>query len=393
MRRILVYVIITILVAGWIGNMVAHDPGYVLISYDGATLQTSLWVFLGLTGLSILLVLGVVKLLRIFLSTGGAWTTWRKSYKQAKAHENISRGLNSLIEGHWARAQNYLTNSVADSALPMINYLGAALAAQKQGDLAKRDEYFQRAGEIKNVTAAAISISRAQLDMEIGQWQQARDKLLSLPRSARVLELLVRINTELLEWSSNQELLKNLKKTLPKSEYAVLEKQVWQSIFEQLIAKGKPLDNESQLHELRSMWKEVPAELKRDGDILIPYVGNLANANAKTESVAILGKSLKSGWNDRLVDCYGELAEEQPDKQIKVAESWLQKYPDNAHVLLCLGRLYLQSSEYQKARDYLEKSLALERSRDVCLVLGQTMAKLGDHARSNQLYLMAMEEK
>ena len=63
MKRSLIILLVVIVLAGYLGTLIARDPGYVLVTYDGYSLQTSLWVLLGLlTGLS----LGVYLLVRAF---------------------------------------------------------------------------------------------------------------------------------------------------------------------------------------------------------------------------------------------------------------------------------------------------------------------------------------
>ena len=147
MRRTLVYVILTMLVAGWLGNLIVKDSGYVLVAYAGASVQTSLWVFLGALIILLIVIQGLSRLIRVLLLSGGVWTNWWAQKRLSRAHDHTSRGMSSLLEGHWQRAQNYFLRGVDDSALPLVNYLGAARAAQEQGDIKKRDELIQLARE------------------------------------------------------------------------------------------------------------------------------------------------------------------------------------------------------------------------------------------------------
>lgn len=393
MRRTLVYVILTILVAGWLGNLIAKDPGYVLLTYDGTTLQTSLWVFLGALVLLLLVILGLLRLMRVLLSSGGIWGNWRTRQRLSRAHDLTNRGITSLIEGHWLRAQNYLLRAGDDSALPLVNYLGAARAAQEQGDIEKRDELIQLARERADGSELAIGISQAKFQIDIEEWEQAVSTLSHLPRNAVVLELLVKVYGALHDWRSCKELLPALKKNLAKERYAELEKLVWCSLLNQSAANDITSVNENAQDQFRQMWKQVPSELRKDSEILLAHASNLVNSGAKAEATEIVRKALKSQWHESLVDYFGMLASPDPQNQIKTAESWLQKYPDNPRVLLCIGRLYIQLGDYETARHHLEKSMAVKRSRENCITLGRVMAKLGDHVRSNQLYLLAMAEE
>ena len=48
MKRTMIFLLVIIALAAWLGTLAAKDPGYVLVSYDGATLQSGLWVMLAL---------------------------------------------------------------------------------------------------------------------------------------------------------------------------------------------------------------------------------------------------------------------------------------------------------------------------------------------------------
>jgi HemY protein len=392
MSRLLAYVVLTICVAVWLGNLMVKDPGYVLLSYDGTSLQTSVWVFLGASVFLLLIILGLWRLVRVMLSSGGVWGNWLARQRLSRAHNQTSRGVISLIEGHWRRAQDYLLRGVDDSGLPLVNYLGAARAAQEQGDIEKRDELIRLAQERVDGSELAIGISLARFQIDIEAWDQAVATLSQLPGNALVLELLVKVYIELNDWPACKELLSQLKKNLAKERFSELEELIWRSLFNQIVADDNAMD-EKALEQVRLTWKEVPAGLRKDSDMLIAYASRLVTAGASVEAAEIVRKALKSQWQEPLVDYFGTLAVPDTGNQIKTAETWLQQNPDNPRVLLCLGRLYAQSGDYERARNCLEKSMSIRRDREVCIMLGRVFAKLGDHMRSNQLYLMAMGEE
>jgi len=393
MRRTLVYVVLTILVAGWLGNLIVKDAGYVLLSYDGTSLQTSLWVFLGALAILLLVIQGLWRSVRMLLLSGGIWSNWRTQQRLSKAHDHTSRGITSLIEGHWQRAQSYFLRGVDNSALPLVNYLGAARAAQEQGDIEKRDELVQLAKEHVDGSELAVGISLARFQIDIQAWESAASTLSQLRRNSLVLELLVKVYAELNDWRSCKELLPELKKSVARERYAELEESIWRSLFNQLIADDVPARNEESLDQIRALWKEGSAELRKDSDMLIAYASSLVKSGAKAEAEEAVRKALKSQWQESLVDFFGTIAMPNPANQIKTAEAWLQKHPDDPSVLRCIGRLYIQSGDFESARNHLEKSMAIRRDRETCMALGRVMSKLGDHVRSNQLYLMAMAEE
>ncbi len=70
MKRGLLLLLVVIAVAGYLGTLIARDPGYVLLAYDGYSMQTSLWVLVGLFLGFFLAATGRLFALALFLNAG-----------------------------------------------------------------------------------------------------------------------------------------------------------------------------------------------------------------------------------------------------------------------------------------------------------------------------------
>ena len=119
---------------------------------------------------------------------------------------------------------------------------------------------------------------------------------------------------------------------------------------------------------------------------MLAYAEQLRTLGAESEAEEVLGKALKRQYDARLVALYGELAGADPARQLQTAEGWLKAHPQDASLLLTLGRLSLQNRLWGKARDYLESSLRMERNPEACAELARLLAGLGETERSNQLF-------
>ncbi len=75
--------------------------------------------------------------------------------------------------------------------------------------------------------------------------------------------------------------------------------------------------------------------------------------------------------------------------RIDQAERWLQARPEDAHLMLVLGRLCAHAELWGKAHDYLEASLAREDSHAARLELARLAERLGRPAA--ELYRRAAE--
>src|SRR5690606_9032267 len=75
-----------------------------------------------------------------------------------------------------------------------------------------------------------------------------------------------------------------------------------------------------------------------------------------------------------------------PDRQLALAESWLRDHPDDAGLLLCLGRLALMNRLWGKAREYFQAALARVPDAQTYAELARLLAHLGEHEASSRYY-------
>jgi HemY protein len=89
------------------------------------------------------------------------------------------------------------------------------------------------------------------------------------------------------------------------------------------------------------------------------------------------------------VDCYG-VVDADLAGQLNTAEGWLKDRPDNAALLLALGRLAGRSEQWDKAREYLEASLRSNPDGGVYAELGHLCVRLGDAQRGAEYLARAL---
>jgi HemY protein len=116
------------------------------------------------------------------------------------------------------------------------------------------------------------------------------------------------------------------------------------------------------------------------------YAEQLRVLGAEQEAEALLHHALKRDYDGRLVRLYGLLRGKDPARQLQAAEGWLKQHPQDAGLLLTVGRLCLQNQLWGKAREYFESSLVFQRDPETCAELARLLARLGEVERSNQLF-------
>ncbi|MBD3649257.1 MAG: heme biosynthesis protein HemY, partial [Pseudomonadales bacterium] len=172
MTRALVYVLIVIVVAGWLGTLMARDPGYVLISWDGKTLETGIWVGLGILILTILAFWYLVKIIRSLFGSASALKGWQADRKRNRAEDHTNKGLALLQAGDYQRAEKYLLDGSRRDKGTALNYLSAARAADGRGDPGRRDELLEQAVAADGSVRQAAAVARAQMCADREQWRE-----------------------------------------------------------------------------------------------------------------------------------------------------------------------------------------------------------------------------
>ncbi len=382
MNRTLLYLVLTILAAGWLGHLIAKDPGYVLFSYDGTTLQTSLW-FLSGTVVGILVILHFVRrFIRALINTGGSLSSWKTARQHNKALSRTTSGLVNLIEGNWPRARDLLIQGAQESPTPLVNYLAAAKAADQLGDSAKKEHFLNQAREHAKGAESAIGIFQARLAADNGNWQDVVTILAQLKPSGGVNRLLMNAYCKLEDWAAAKDLLPQFKKTATAQEYAAAEQVIWHALLHRAA---------SQLEVVQKLWKQLPGSLKRDPLLLATYTECLLSHNSPKEAEVAVRKAVEEKWQPNLVMLYSRINAPDKQSQIKTAESWLKEHADDAAAHLCLGQLYLSAGDEEKASVHLEKSKSIKVSVDVLKLLARLKAKSGNMAASNEFYQLALE--
>ena len=129
MRFWLLFLVIILGIGLIVGTLMSVDSGYVLVSWDTYTLEMTLWVYLGLTLVTMLALYFLLRLGLLLVGSDWRFNEWRRQRRNVRAQRQTTRGLLALAQGRWRRAERLLTIGAEDSETGLINYLAAARAA------------------------------------------------------------------------------------------------------------------------------------------------------------------------------------------------------------------------------------------------------------------------
>jgi HemY protein len=376
-RGLLVLLALAVLGAlGWHG--LAEEPGYLLLSYGGWSVETTLVVALVALLLTAALLYVGVGLLRAPLR----W--WRRGRRRA-ARERLANGLMAIHEGRWLRAEKSLRKAALQRDLRLPALLLASHAARERGAAAQADALLEEAARGGQGVAAAIP--GAERLLAEGRAATACELLHGLahqgPLPPRALELQARALAACGRADEAVEMLPQLRRA------KVREGAAMRALEQQLLSDW--LQQADSRTELDRRWATLDRTQRAEATVVAGFAIRGATLGASDAAAEAIERSLeRNGWNTGLVRLFGELRHSDHGAALRTAEGWLAKHPDDADTLLCLGRLCRHDQLWGKAEAYLGRALALGVGTPAWETLAEVFAEQGDDGRARQAYANAM---
>ncbi len=374
-RWILLLVIVATLVAfGW--HWVAEDPGYVLLRLRGWRIETTL-------------VAAVLILLLAWALLTAAWRLLRWPFGAfSRRHRRLSQqrmgdGLIALIEGRHGDAERDLNRASRLDSLRGPALLAAAEAASRRGEHGRALEALNQASQS---APQAARVLRARVLRREGKPAEAlallapeADKGTLTPGGWRELALAALAHGDI---RRARQALDPLQKSgaLGSRAYATLEAQVLTAMLN-AAADGASLN---------TLWSQLPKAPRRVPAVIDAYARRAAGFGLTLPAMDEVESALRREWSPLLIETYGTLAGDDVEARLRRAEGWLDAHPNDANLLLTLGRMCVRLKLWGKARQHLERSLALTPSVAAWEALGDSFAGSGNAEQAQRCYRNAL---
>ncbi len=380
MRAIILIIsgLLLVVLAAFLAPILKTDPGYVLVRFQGWSLESSVLVL-------------IVSLLLIFVLIRLAFWLWRWPLRTAeRVRENASRkrlekGLLALVEGDFKTAEKALSKS-SSGEQSTVALLGAARAAEGLSDPAAREEYLTKvkSGGKKNIL---VALSRAEMLMANEKWHEAVTVLEELqkqnPRHQQSRTFLYHCYRNTKNWQKAGEIAPRLRKL------GVIDAQEEADCLQKMYQQS--LVQSGDLAALHKAWKQLPRNTQKQASLISSYADQLLKFSATEETEALLRKSLSREWSAELIHQYAMLDGGDPSARLKQTEKWLYQQPEDPGLHLAIGRLCLTNKIWGKAREHLETSLRHLPDEDTYATLGALCHRLGDLEEASDYYRQAFE--
>ena len=285
----------------------------------------------------------------------------------------MMEALTAFFEGRYAAAERSAVRAMDLGEASGLNPIIAARAAHELREFDKRDTYLA-AAKGKSVGDATMRLmAQGEFMLDQKQPQSALDALKEL-RNAGVKNHVGALQMELKaqqlaqNWDGVLEVLVQLEKRSA-LDAAVIEQMRQQAYIGKLRrARGAT--------ELQAVWKAMPTDFKRRARIAGAAASIFIQLKDCAMAQRILVDSLESKWDSSLLALYGDCTGGEVVARIEKAEGWLRQHPDDAALLLALGRLCMHQGLWGKAQNYLEASISVAPSREAYNVLAQLLETL-----------------
>ena len=340
----MILLLTTFVIALMLGLLAQDDPGYVLISRWPYEIEISLALLLAISILGVVGIYFLVRsILRIF-RTPSDIRSWQLARKHRRADDATLSGYARLIEGEWEEAEALLIAGLGKGSTPLLQYLGAAYAAQQRGDFENRDQYLLEARSQSPEHLTAIEITRARLLDRAGQIDEARGVLEDLYeqgiRHGAVQIMLIDALRQQEDWPALEKMMQKNReiKKLPHAESVSLRQQIQ---MHRLTGHDDP----------QTAWRRLDRRDRKNPVLQAEHVRALIDAGQSDIAEKFLRKCINRKWDGELVRLYGCVRSERIDEQLQRAEQWRLGRQDDPNLLMTLARLNIENSNRQKAKE------------------------------------------
>lgn len=310
---------------------------------------------------------------------------FRERRAQEKARSEMMAALKAFFEGRYAKAEKAAASALKLNESPGINNVVAARSAHELRDYPKRDAYLTLAETNAPEEATLRLMTEAELLLEQHRPAEAIAVLKKLrDQHTAALRLALKAHQQLKNWDEVLELVVQLEKRGALDELLVEQLRCYAHV-ENL--KRKALDAVS----LREYWEKIPASEKKQSKIAATAAQAFTSLGGCRAAHEIIEQALESQWDSELVGLYAECLGQDVVNQIERAENWLKSHPDDAALLLTLGKLCARQELWGKAQSYLEASISVEPSHSAHLQLAQLHETMDRPEQATRHYRQSLD--
>lgn len=369
-----------------------YNSGYVLIVAGPYRVELSLNLLAILLLAIVIIGYFAVRLSVLVLRLPAEVAEFRSRRRRDKARKAMLDGLKAFFEGQYAVAEKAAAAALTLEESPAVSAMSAMVAARSAHglrDYSRRDEFVALAESRAPKEVVLRLMAQAEFLLDENRSDEALKLLHSLPpvepsQYTAALQLELKAQQRSRNWNAVLELLGKLEE----------RNAVDISVMKNLRRRAHVENVRSRVlnpQALKEYWQHISADDKKDSKLAFAAARAYMTAGDCGTAIEIVGQSLDSKWDSELAELYAECVGQDPIRQMERAEGWLKAHPNDASLLLALGKLCIYSELWGKAQNYLEASLSVEPDYPAHLALAQLNEKLGRAELAKDHYRKGLE--
>jgi HemY protein len=369
-----------------------YNSGYVLVVAQPYRVELSLNLVAVLLLALFFFTYLFVRLVVITLGLPREVNEFRSRRRREKAHKAMLDGLKAYLEGRYAQAETAFAAALELKESPHVSAINALIAARSAHELRKysrRDEFIGIAESNAPKEITLRLMTQAELLLDERRPEEALKILRSLqatgaPQHTAALQLELKAQQRSKNWDAVLDLLRQLEQ-LDAMDVDSMKQLRRRAHVENL--KSRMLNPQA----LKEYWHKTSSSDKKDNKLAAAAARAYTLLGDCATARQIIEESLDSHWDSDLAGMYAQCMGEDAIRQIERAEKWLRSYPNDAHLLLALGKLCVHCALWGKAQNYLEASLSVEPDYPAHLALAQLNEKLDRPELAKDHYAKGLE--
>lgn len=393
------WLLVLSLLAVLLAAVLRYSPGYVLVVVPPYRVELSV-------GLALTVIAGAFALGYLLLRAGsrlaglpGEVREWRARGQRERGATALAAAVQAYLGGRFGKAKAHASEALAAGTAPAVSAMIGARAAH---ELRRPEERDRLAGEAARHDAddpTARLMAQAEWLAAEERPEDALEVLGTLPAphtAALRLELALRVRVG--QWDAAARLIDRLaeRNALSAADRDQYERQVAsEALKARAVGQGT----------VQEAWRQIPERVRSDRGVALTAAQLHASQGDVAGARSIIERALDEQWDGALALQYSEdvaagpvpvagagivaaggvpggagdaadaaaVAPGNDDVALRIArcERWLGSYPNDAMLLLSLGRLCIRAGQLTRAQGYLEASLSIEPTHSAHLALAR----------------------
>ena len=323
MARYSLYLVCGLVLGAGVVNAISRDPGYMLVTWGDWQVETSVWLALSASMVSLVLLWIVFRTLRSALRVPRALRRWLGLRSARGAQRRADKGFAAFFEGHWDVAEKALKKGGAPDEHTVLNPLYAALAALRQGESARALALLEQAETEGSTPVSLITLARAECHLRVGATDEAERSLEQLTAPERKTPRARALRAEVAylqrDWQPLIDLLADVRRarTVSDEQINLWERESWIALLSEA---------DDAVSTAVSVWKRAPESLKAPGQPLWPLLLGILRKEVKADA---LQKALQERLQQHCEPVALDAMKDLPDKQLLKMKTTLERWRDD----------------------------------------------------------------